>query len=99
LQYTENLIFLSLDQKFFTLAMNPARGLDGVCRGDSGGGRFVNNRENGIDNWVLVGLTSWGDINCVATDRVYRLDTASPLQFLEEVMANLNRDPAFYSCA
>jgi secreted trypsin-like serine protease len=79
--------------------MNPARDLDGTCYGDSGGGRFVNNRVNNRDNWVLVGLTSWGDGPCVAVDKVYRLDTESPLQFLNDVMENLELDPSFYACA
>jgi secreted trypsin-like serine protease len=68
--------------------MKPSQGLDSVCYGDSGGGRFI--KQNG--EWVLAGLTSWGDIPCVATDKVARLDTASALNFLNSVLASLESD-------
>jgi hypothetical protein len=93
-QFTERLSFLSLDLRYFTLAMNPARDLDGTCFGDSGSGRFVFNE----GNWVLVGLGSWGDIPCIATDKVYRLDKPSPQNFLYRVIQNLHANPDFYKC-
>jgi secreted trypsin-like serine protease len=80
--------YLALDQKYFTLVMMPSRDLDATCYGDSGGGRFI--KQNG--EWVLVGLTSWGDVPCVATDKVARLDTASALNFLNNVLATFESD-------
>jgi len=33
---------------------------------------------------VLVSVTSWGDINCVALDATQRVDLASVLDWLED---------------
>ena len=93
-QYTDNLDYLSLDQQYLTLAMNPARGLDGTCQGDSGGGRLIYQR----GGWVLVGLTSYGDQPCVAIDKNARLDTASSLEFLNEVLQTIGNSPGTYAC-
>jgi secreted trypsin-like serine protease len=68
--------------------MMPSRGLDGTCYGDSGGGRFIKQG----DEWVLVGLTSWGDVPCRATDKVARVDTVSALNFLNNVLATFELD-------
>jgi secreted trypsin-like serine protease len=82
------LAYLSLDTRYFTLAMKPSQGLDAVCQGDSGGARLIK-KDN---DWALVGITSWGDIPCVATDTVARIDTASALDFLNGVINTVDSD-------
>jgi secreted trypsin-like serine protease len=57
---------------------NNATGQGGTCGGDSGGPHFWE------DTLVLVSVTSWGDINCVAMDATQRVDLASVLDWLEE---------------
>lgn len=49
--------------------VNPAQDTGGVCSGDSGGPVFLNNE--------IVGLTSFGNKNCLALDGLQRVDVAS----------------------
>jgi secreted trypsin-like serine protease len=69
----------ALTQNSLFLQMNhAATGQGGTCGGDSGGPHFWE------DTLVLVSVTSWGDINCVALDATQRVDLASVLDWLEE---------------
>jgi secreted trypsin-like serine protease len=63
------------------ISMNPATGNGGTCYGDSGGPNFLG------DSSVLAGTTITGDAVCRATNVVYRLDTASARDFLDDYVA------------
>ncbi|MGY1683896.1 S1 family peptidase [Geodermatophilus sp. SYSU D01176] len=71
---------LSLHRQWLTLSMNSATGNGGTCYGDSGGPHFL----GGADSHRLVSLTVTGDAVCKATDKTYRLDTASARDFLDD---------------
>jgi hypothetical protein len=70
--------FLSLNEKWLTLNMNPSTGSGGTCYGDSGGPHFL----GGMTSNLLISLTVTGDAMCRATDQTYRLDTLSAQEFL-----------------
>lgn len=69
--------FLSLTSAWITLSMNQATGNGGTCYGDSGGPHFLAGTN------VVVSLTVTGDTPCKATDKTYRIDTASARDFLD----------------
>lgn len=69
---------LSLTKAWLTLSMNQATGNGGTCYGDSGGPHFLKGTN------LIVSLTVTGDIVCKATDKTYRLDTASARDFLAD---------------
>jgi hypothetical protein len=60
--------------------MNPSIGDGGGCFGDSGGPHFL----GGVGSNLLVSTTITGDAMCRATDKTYRLDTASARAFLDD---------------
>jgi hypothetical protein len=60
---------------------------EGSCGGDSGGPGFWT-QPDGAE--ILVGIESWGDAPCVATAFKYRVDTATSLAFIEDVIASLD---------
>jgi secreted trypsin-like serine protease len=70
--------FLSLQKAWLNLDMNFSTGSGGTCYGDSGGPHFY----GGPSSNQLVSTTITGDSVCRATDKTYRLDTASALNFL-----------------
>ena len=72
--------FLSLTNAWITLSMNPATGNGGTCYGDSGGPHFIH--LNGVETNIVVAVTVTGDVNCKATDKDYRVDTAAARSFL-----------------
>jgi hypothetical protein len=75
--------FLSLQKSWLTLNMNPSTGSGGTCYGDSGGPHFL----GGVTSNLLVSITVTGDAMCRATDKTYRLDTASARAFLDDFVA------------
>jgi hypothetical protein len=60
------------------ISQNPATGDGGTCYGDSGGPNFLG------DTDVIAAITITGDTVCRATNVVYRLDTASARDFLDD---------------
>jgi secreted trypsin-like serine protease len=72
--------FLSLQKSWLTLNMNPSTGNGGTCYGDSGGPHFL----GGVTSNLLVSITVTGDSMCRASDKTYRLDTASARAFLDD---------------
>ena len=70
--------FLSLEPAWLNLSENPATGSGGTCYGDSGGPHFL----GGTTSRLQVAITVTGDSVCRATDKTYRLDTASARSFL-----------------
>jgi secreted trypsin-like serine protease len=68
------------------MSQNQATCDGGTCYGDSGGPAFWT-EPNGTE--ILVGITSWGDANCVATGFNYRVDIPETLSFINDVIADL----------
>jgi secreted trypsin-like serine protease len=75
--------FLSLTPAWLTLSMNEATGDGGTCFGDSGGPHFL----GGETSNLIVSITVTGDAVCKATDKTYRIDTASARDFLDDFVA------------
>jgi secreted trypsin-like serine protease len=73
--------FNALNKSWLRLAQNQATGDSGACYGDSGGPNFTGSGEN--ESTVIAGTTITGDMQCVATNVIYRLDTQSARDFLQ----------------
>ncbi len=69
---------LSLEPAWLNLSENPSTGSGGTCYGDSGGPHFLGD----VTSNLQVAITVTGDAVCRATDKTYRLDTASARDFL-----------------
>lgn len=77
--------FQALLSAFVQLKQNNALGFGGTCSGDSGGPSLYQDGPNEF----IVATTSWGDAQCVSTNTVYRLDTLSAMNFIQqEISAN-----------
>jgi secreted trypsin-like serine protease len=72
------------------MSQNQATGDGGTCYGDSGGPAFWTGTDG---REILVGVTSWGDIPCVASSFNYRIDTADSLDFIHDVIEWLEPTP------
>lgn len=72
--------FGALNGAWLRLSQNEAIGDGGTCFGDSGGPNFLGAGATETD--VIAGVTVTGDAVCLATNVIYRLDTASARQFL-----------------
>jgi secreted trypsin-like serine protease len=70
--------FRSLETAWLNLSENPSTGSGGTCYGDSGGPHFL----GGVSSTLQVSITITGDTACRATDKTYRLDSASARNFL-----------------
>jgi secreted trypsin-like serine protease len=68
------------------LSQQGRTGNGGTCYGDSGGPTFW---EVPGEERILVATTTWGDMPCVTSEFNQRLDVASALAFIEDVIANL----------
>ena len=75
--------FLSLEPAWLNLSENPSTGSGGTCYGDSGGPHFL----GGVTSNLQVAITVTGDTACRATDKTYRLDTASARGFLGQYVS------------
>jgi secreted trypsin-like serine protease len=78
--------YKALTKVWLHMFQNRLSGDGGTCYGDSGGPAF----------WVapdgaetLVGITSWGDAQCIATGFDYRVDIPATLDFLQSVIDDL----------
>jgi len=78
--------YQALLKSWLRLSQNQATGDGGTCYGDSGGPAFWT-EPDGTE--ILVGITSWGDAQTVATGFYYRVDTPDTLDFLEDVISGL----------
>jgi len=76
--------YLDLTEAWLFFRMNPATGNGGGGYGDSGGPAFWVD-DDGTP--VLVGVSSRGDPNRVATDIFWRADIPQTLDFIEDVIA------------
>jgi V8-like Glu-specific endopeptidase len=68
----------AINKTWLRISMNPSTGDGGTCYGDSGGPNFLGTTD------VVAAITITGDAVCRATNVVYRLDTASARDFLDE---------------
>ena len=64
------------------LSMHPATGDGGSCPGDSGGPVFWED--------ILVGITSWGDVNHFVMSFNYRVDIPETLDFIDDVINSVS---------
>jgi hypothetical protein len=78
--------FRSLLKAWLRVSQNQATCDGGTCYGDSGGPAFWT-EPDGTE--ILVGLTSWGDAQCVSSGFYYRVDLPSTLGFIESVIDGL----------
>lgn len=68
----------AINKTWLRISMNKNTGDGGTCYGDSGGPNFLGSTD------VVAAITITGDAVCRATNVVYRLDTASARDFLDE---------------
>jgi len=80
--------YRTLLKAWLKMSQNQATGDSGTCYGDSGGPAFWTDPETKIE--TLVGITSWGDVPCVASAFNYRVDIPDTLDFIDEVIAGLD---------
>lgn len=76
--------YRALLKAWLVMSQNQAAGDGGTSYGDSGGPAFYS--DNGTD--IFVGITSWGDIPCVATGINYRVDIPDTLEFIAGLPSN-----------
>lgn len=74
--------FGALNPAWLRLSQNEAVGNAGTCFGDSGGPNFVGSGSG--ETSVIAGTTITGDSQCVQSNVIYRLDTASARAFLKD---------------
>jgi len=86
-QYAES-EYRTLLKAWLKMSQNQATGDGGTCYGDSGGPAFWTDPDTGAE--TLVGITSWGDVPCVASGFNYRVDIPDTLDFIEDVIAHLD---------
>ena len=71
--------YRSLLKNWLHLSQNMATDDGGSCFGDSGGPVFWTDE---VGNETIVGITSWGDPNCISPSFNYRVDTAESMDFI-----------------
>jgi secreted trypsin-like serine protease len=79
--------FRALLKSWLRMSQNQATGDSGTCYGDSGGPAFWTEPDG---SEILVGITSWGDASCVSSAFNYRVDIPDTLDFITDVIANLD---------
>ena len=79
--------YVALTKVWLHMSQLSLKGDGGTCFGDSGGPAFWVDPVTGEE--TIVGVTSWGDAQCVATGFDYRVDTADSLAFINGVIGAL----------
>lgn len=74
--------FGALNDSWLRLSQNSATGNGGTCYGDSGGPNFFGSGKG--ETKMLAGTTITGDVPCVQSNVIYRLDTPSARAFLAD---------------
>lgn len=74
--------FNSVGPGYIRLSQNAAKGDSGACYGDSGGPNFLGSPSTGDATDIIAGTTITGDMQCVATNVIERLDTPASRDFL-----------------
>ena len=80
--------YVALTKVWLHMSQLSLKGDGGTCSGDSGGPAFWVDPDTGQE--TIVGVTSWGDAQCVATGFDYRVDTADSLGFIQGVIDGLD---------
>jgi len=78
--------YRALLKAWLRISQNQAAGDGGTCYGDSGGPAFWT-EPDGTE--ILVGVTSWGDAQCVSSGFNYRVDIPDTLDFIDSVVDGL----------
>ncbi len=78
--------FRALLPAWLRMSQQGRTGDGGTCYGDSGGPTFW---EGPAGETILVATTTWGDMPCVTSEFNQRLDVASALAFIQEVVERL----------
>jgi len=78
--------YQTLLKVWLRMSQNQAKDDGGTCYGDSGGPAFWTEPDG---SEILVGITSWGDTQCVATGFNYRVDIPETLSFINDVITSL----------
>jgi hypothetical protein len=79
--------YVALTKVWLHMSQLSLKGDGGTCFGDSGGPAFWVDPDTGDE--TIVGVTSWGDAQCVATGFDYRIDTEDSLAFINGVIGSL----------
>jgi hypothetical protein len=79
--------FQALLPAWLRMSQNQATGYGGTCYGDSGGPAFWT-QPDGTE--ILVGVTSWGDAQCVPSAFNHRVDIPERLSFIQQQIAALD---------
>ncbi len=74
--------FNAINPAWLRLSQNAATGNAGTCFGDSGGPNFIGS--GSAETGVIAGTTITGDMQCVQSNVIYRLDTLSARSFLKD---------------
>lgn len=77
--------FRALTAAWLRMSQQGATDDGGTCYGDSGGPAFWVGPDGSL---VLVGITSWGDAQCVSSGFDYRVDTPQTLDFVYSVIGS-----------
>lgn len=75
----------STNPAWLRISMNASKGDGGTCAGDSGGPNFLG--AGATETPIVAATTITGDAVCRSTNVVYRLDTASARDFLDDYVA------------
>jgi secreted trypsin-like serine protease len=75
--------YRALLDAWLRMSQNHATDDGGTCYGDSGGPAFYTEPDG---SEVLVGITSWGDAQCVSSGFNYRVDIPDTLDFIASVI-------------
>lgn len=78
--------YRALLKVWLRMSQNQATDDGGTCYGDSGGPAFWT-EPDGTE--ILVGITSWGDAQCVSSGFNYRVDIPQTLDFIADVTDSL----------
>jgi secreted trypsin-like serine protease len=78
--------YRALLKAWLRMSQNQATDDGGTCYGDSGGPAFWTEPDG---SEILVGITSWGDAQCVSSGFNYRVDIPDTLDFIHNVIAAL----------
>jgi len=73
--------YVALTKPWLHMSQLSLKGDSGTCFGDSGGPAFW---DDGQGHEIVVGVTSWGDAQCVATSFNYRVDTPDILKWIHD---------------
>lgn len=74
--------FGAINPAWLRLSQNAALGNSGTCYGDSGDPNFLGS--GSAETGVIAGTTITGDMQCVQSNVIYRLDTVSARAFLKD---------------